>query len=222
MKQPSRLMRFRRIAAPVALALLLTIALSAAALAAPPGNHPPDDHQPVGEPPGKDQGNGPGNSPDNNQPVGKPPGKNQGNGPGNNPDSNLPVGEPPAGTTESGHPDSPSSPSGDCVVSHAATPAQLCPVADGLQYYFIGADGSSSIGPYLSSFGDLASLYTAGARVLLYNGINPSTGKSVQIDFLPTDSKIRVSTYYPDTQYDTDKAYVFTVDSGNSVVHEAW
>ena len=220
MKQPSRLQRLRRIAAPVALALLLTVALSAAALAAPPGNHPPGDtpgnNNPVGNPPGNNE---PGNNPGNNNPVGNPPGNNE---PGNNPGSNDPVNNPPGGATESGHPDSPSSPSGNCIVAHAATPAQLCPVADGLQYYFIGADGSSSIGPYLSSFGDLVSLYTAGAQVLLYNGTNPSTGKSVQINFLPTEQKIRVSTYYPDTQYDTDKAYVFTVDSSNAVVHEAW
>ena len=201
MKQPSRLQRLRRIAAPVALALLLTVALSATALASPPGNHPPGNH------------------PGNNNPVDNPPGNQQ---PGNNPGNNDPVNNPPGGATESGHPDSPSSPPGNCIVAHAATPAQLCPVAGGLQYYFIGADGSSSIGPYLSSFGDLVSLYTAGAQVLLYNGINPSTGKSVQINFLPTEQKIRVSTYYPDTQYDTDKAYVFTVDSENSVVHEAW
>ena len=205
MKQPSRLQRLRRIAAPVALALLLTVALSATALASPPGNH------------------NPGNNPGNNNPVANPPGNQQsGNNPGNNPGSNDPVSNPPGGATESGHPDSPSSPSGNCIVAHAATPAQLCPVADGLQYYFIGADGSSTIGPYLSSFDDLVSLYTAGTQVLLYNGTNPSTGKSVQINFLPTDQKIRVSTYYPDTQYDTDKAYVFTVDSSNSVVHEAW
>ncbi|MDE0183575.1 MAG: hypothetical protein OXL39_19650 [Caldilineaceae bacterium] len=51
-------------------------------------------------------------------------------------------------------------------MAHAATPAQLCPVAAGLHCNFIGADGSSTIGPYLSSFGDLASLlYTAGATV---------------------------------------------------------
>ena len=199
MKRPFR-MKFPLLVA-VTLAILLAIALAGTALASPPSNHQP------------------GNQPGNNEQVGTPPGNQQ---PGNQPGNNDPVGNPPGGTTQSGHPDSPSSPSGNCIVAHAATPAQLCPVAGGLQYYFIGADGSSSIGPYLSPFGDLALLYTAGTTVLLYNGINPSTGKSVQIDFLPTDQKIRVSTYYPDTQYDIDKAYVFTVDSENSVVHEAW
>ena len=38
---------------------------------------------------------------------------------------------------------------GNCIVHHAATPSQLCPSGDGLQYYFIGADGSSQTGPYL-------------------------------------------------------------------------
>ncbi|MDE0429858.1 MAG: hypothetical protein OXH98_08775 [Caldilineaceae bacterium] len=220
MKRQSR-MKFHLLVA-VTLAILLAVALAGTALASPPGNHQPGNqpgnNDPVGIPPGNDQGNNPGNNPGNNDP-GNNPGNND---PGNNPGNNDPVGSPPGGTTQSGHPDSPSSPSGNCIVAHAATPAQLCPVAGGLQYYFIGADGSSSIGPYLSPFGDLASLYTTGATVLLYNGINPSTGKSVQINFLPTDQKIRVSTYYPDTQYDINKAYVFTVDSENSVVHEAW
>ncbi|MDE0634185.1 MAG: hypothetical protein OXH73_21970 [Caldilineaceae bacterium] len=119
------------------------------------------------------------------------------------------------------HPDAPSTPSSDCVVAHAATPAQLCPVADGLQYYFIGADGSTSIGPFISPFTDLASLYTAG-DVLLYAGINPLTSKSVQIHYLTSSYTIRVSTYYPDTQYDTDKPYTFTVDGSHSVSHIAW
>jgi hypothetical protein len=124
-------------------------------------------------------------------------------------------------TTPAPHPDAPSTPSSDCIVAHAATPAQLCPVAGGLQYYFIGADGSTSIGPFISAFSDLASLYTAG-DVLLYSGINPLTSKSVQIHYLTSTYKIRVSTYYPDTQYDTDKPYTFTVNGSHSVSHIAW
>ena len=46
----------------------------------------------------------------------------------------------------------------------------------------------------------------------LYTGANPLTSKPVQIDYLPAERKIRVSTYYPDTQYDTNKPYTFTVD----------
>ena len=48
------------------------------------------------------------------------------------------------------------------------------------------------------------------------------SSKSVQIDYLPTDRKIGVSTFYPDTQYDTNKPYTFTVNASNSVPHEAW
>ena len=124
-------------------------------------------------------------------------------------------------TTPAPHPDAPSTPSSDCIVAHAATPAQLCPVAGGLQYYFIGADGSTSIGPFISPFTDLAALYTAGT-VQLYGGVNPLTGKSVEIHYLAAEYKIRVSTYYPDTQYDTDKPYTFTVNGSNSVSHIAW
>lgn len=91
-----------------------------------------------------------------------------------------------------------------------------------MHFDFIGAGGSSTIGPNLSPFGDLASIYTAGATVLLHNGTDPSTAKSVQIDLLPTDRKIRGSAYYPDTRYDTGKACLFTVDSQNSMFHAAW
>ena len=103
---------------------------------------------------------------------------------------------------------------------HAATPAQLCPVAGGLPYYFIGPGGSSRTGPHLAPFSELAALHATGAPGSLYTGANSFTGKPVQIDYLPAEPKIRVSAYYPDTQYDTNKPYVFTVDSGNSVAHE--
>ena len=125
-------------------------------------------------------------------------------------------------TSSPAHPDAPSTPSNGCIVAHAATPAQLCPIANGLQYYFIGADGSSSIGPFISPFSDLATLYTGSTDVLLYSGVNPMTSKSVNIYYLPSDYVLRVSTYYPDTQYDTDKPYIFTVNGSNTVSHTAW
>ena len=93
-------------------------------------------------------------------------------------------------------------------------------MSDGLQYYFIGADGSSQTGPWIRPFSELATLHSGGAS--LYSGTNPFTGKSVQIHYLPADQKIRISTFYPDTEYDTNKPYNFTVDSGNTVTHEAW
>ena len=95
-------------------------------------------------------------------------------------------------------------------------------MAGGLQYYFIGADGSSHTGPWLAPFSDLATLHATGAPVMLYSGANSFTSKPIQIYYLPAKQKIRISTYYPDTQYDTDKPYIFTVDSSNSVTHEAW
>ena len=129
--------------------------------------------------------------------------------------------ETPTGVTPTPHPSAPFTPPADCIVAHAATPAQLCPVGGGLQYYFIGADGTSQPGPWIQSLTDLATLHSAGAASL-YSGTNTMTGKSVQIHFLVSENKIRVSTFYPDTQYDTDKPYNFTVDSNNSVNHEAW
>ena len=86
------------------------------------------------------------------------------------------------------HPSAPNTPPADCIVAHAATPVQLCPISGGLQYYFIGTDGSSQTGPYIQPFSELATLHTAGA-VSLYSGINPLTSKSVHIDYLPADQQ---------------------------------
>lgn len=113
-------------------------------------------------------------------------------------------------------------PPADLVVNHAATPFQLGIVGDGLQSYFIGPDGAGYAGPYISSFSNLAQTYVYGTEVTLYSGVNPGSGKTVTIHYLPTARKLRISTYYPDTQYDTDKPYVFTVDAGHNVIHEQW
>ena len=213
--------RKMRIVGTILLALLLTITLlPAAALAGPPpadddGSSNTGQNQQQTPLPGGGQGTP---LPDVNQgpPV---PGSNQGAPlPGANQRTPLPDGNQ---QTSSPHPDAPDYPSADCIVSHAATPAQLCPIAGGLQYYFIGADGSTSIGPFISSFTDLASLYTTG-EILLYSGVNPLTSKSVQVHYLTSSYQIRVSTYYPDNEYDTDKPYTFTVNGSNVVSHIAW
>ncbi len=216
-----------RIAAPILLALLLTITLlPAAALAEPPpadDDPAPSTEQNQDTPlPGGGQQQTP--LPGGGQQQTPLPGGGQQQTPlpgGGQQQTPLPGGGQQQTPQPAPHPSAPSTPSSDCVVSHAATPAQLCPVAGGLQYYFIGADGSTSIGPFISPFDDLASLYTAGA-VLLYSGSNPLTGKSVQIHYLASEYKIRVGTYYPDTQYDTDKPYTFTVNGSNSVSQIAW
>ena len=232
MKLTPRQKRMVRIATPYILVLLLAVALlPGAAFANPPGPLPPSNNN------NQNQNNPP---PPANTPA--PPGNNLQNSPapppgsGNNqnqnnppppssnppPPASTPPPAPTAAPNPAAHPDAPDFPSADCIVTHAATPAQLCPVAGGLQYYFIGADGSSQTGPYIKPFSELATLHTSGTSVRLYTGSNPFTGKSVTIDYLPSDSKLRISTYYPDTMYDTDKPYTFTVDSGNSVSHEAW
>ena len=222
MKFSSRLQKSARIAAPAVLALLLAIALlpGAALAAAPPpadGGQPPsteDTPLPGG---GQQQTPLPGGGqqqtplPGGGQQQTPLPGGGQQQTPPSTEDTPLPGG---------GHPSAPSAPSSDCIVAHAATPAQLCSVAGGLQYYFIGADGSSQIGPYIKPFGELNTLHTS--TVSLYTGTNPLTGKSVQIHYLPAERKIWVGTYYPDTQYDTNKPYTFTVNESNSVAYEAW
>ena len=60
------------------------------------------------------------------------------------------------------------------------------------------------------------------AVVELYRGTNPMTGKPVQIDYLPNEEVIRVSTYYADTIYSMNKPYIFTLNTSYEVTHEAW
>ena len=207
MKRSTTLKRTRRIALPLALALLLSLALTAVAFAQPP------------DIPGQPQTGGPDNNPNQNPPGMPPPGNPPG-GPANNP-APGPGADPP-GATKTIHPSAPFTPPANCIVAHAATPAQLCPVGGGLQYYFIGPGGVSSGGPWIDSFANLAGHYAAGGGVSLYSGSNPFTGKQVDITYLPSENKLRISTYYPDNQYDINKPYVFTVDTGNAIKHEAW
>ena len=224
MKFSPRLKNSVRIAAPVLLALLLTIALLpgvALAAAPPPTIDEEEEQTPV---PGGGQQQTP--LPGGGQQQTPLPGEGQQQQtplPGGGQQQQTPL---PGGGQQTPspapHPSAPSAPSSDCIVAHAATPAQLCPVAGGLQYYFIGPHGSSHIGPYIQPFSQLATLHTSGASVSLYTGTNPLTSKSVQIDYLPADRTIRVSTYYPDTQYDTNKPYTFTVNGSTSVTHMAW
>ena len=217
MKPSPRLKKNLRIVTPFILAFMLALAiLPGAVRAQPPGT------------PGQGPGSGP---PSSTSPTatptasvpGNPPGNN--GGPGNGPPSNptptataVPVATATPDSTVSAHPSAPFTPPANCIVAHAATPAQVCPIDGGLQYYFIDTDGNGQPGPWIAPFSELA---TAGAYSL-YSGANPATGKSVTITYLAAENMIRISTFYPDTEYDTNKPYTFTVDANNSVSHEAW
>ena len=50
------------------------------------------------------------------------------------------------------------------------------------------------------------------------------TGKSVVIDYIVEGEKtlLRVSRYYPDNEYDTNKPYVLTLDPGHTVRYISW
>ncbi len=110
----------------------------------------------------------------------------------------------------------------NAIVLHAATPIQLSQAGSGLRVYFISRDGTSTIGPFFDEFGILAHSYS-GDPVTLYTGFNPGTGKPVTIDYLPSQNKLRVSTYYADRPpHDINKPYVFTVDADHNVIHEQW
>ncbi|MCZ0938712.1 MAG: hypothetical protein OXJ55_08760 [Caldilineaceae bacterium] len=109
-----------------------------------------------------------------------------------------------------------------CVVAHAATPAQLCLTAEGIEYFFIGP-GAVEPGPFLPLISELAAIHPAVPPVVaLYRGANPLTGKPVRIDYLPSENVIRVSTFYADTPYSMNKAYVFTLNQSYQVTYQAW
>ena len=110
----------------------------------------------------------------------------------------------------------------NAIVLHAATPIQLSQAGTGLRVYFISRDGASTIGPFFDEFGILKHNYP-NDPVTLYTGSNPGTGKPVTIDYLPSQNKLRISTFYADRPpHDIDKPYVFTVDPEHNVVHEQW
>ena len=212
-----------RLATVAILTLLLATALAPAAYATHGGDHPPPAELEA------DTGTGnqettprPGGS--NGEETPRPGGSNGGNG-------NNGGGTPRPGGGNGGNGNgggggggmmAPSWPPSNMIVTHAATQVQLSPVNDGLQAYYIAPGGVGHSGPWIASFASLAQKYPTGGAMTLFTGSNQGTGKPITIYYLASEKKIRVSTYYPDTQYDVNKPYVFTVDSGHNVVHDQW
>ena len=182
MKLAPRLKSYLLVATPIVLALLLTIALLPAAALATSHDEPPPAPgvvEPPPPPPPLAGGSQPPPAPAPSTEVPPPPPTPSTGGPSPTPTPTTGGPANPAPTpapTPSAHPSAPSTPPSDCVVAHAATPAQLCTIAGGLQYYFIAPDGSTRTGPYIQPFSELATLHTSFAS--LYSGANPFTGKS--------------------------------------------
>ena len=201
----------------IILTLILTVALAPAAAA---HHQPPPTGDPTGgtgdngdtgdiQGPSGDNGNGQGPPPTNGGGISGPNDNNgSGNGGGGKMMDDMKM--------------APSWPPSNMIVRHAATQVQLAPVNGGLQAYFIAPGGVGHSGPWIESFASLATKYPTGGAMTLYTGSNPGTGKPITIYYLAAEKKVRVSTYYPDTQYDINKPYVFTVDSGHNVVHDQW
>ena len=108
------------------------------------------------------------------------------------------------------------------IVFHAATPVQLCKAGDGLQVFFIGSRGTTRPGPWVPPFSELAERHPAGETVSLFSGNNSLTGKSLDINYLPSEQRIHVVTFYPDTEYDTNKPYIFHFGPDHNITHDAW
>jgi hypothetical protein len=218
--------RFRLVTI-VILMLLLTTALAPAAYAQepPPAEIPPDPGNQGSTPlPGGGNGQPPdagGGTPLPGGGNGGTPLPGGGNGNGGN-GGNGDNGGNGNGGNGGGGMIAPSWPPSNMIVHHAATQVQLSPVNDGLQTYYIAPGGVGHSGPWIESFASLAQRYPTGGATTLFTGANQGTGKPVTIYYLASEKKIRISTYYPDTQYDINKPYVFTVDSGHNVVHDQW
>jgi len=204
--------RFRSAIA-VVLILLLTAALAPAAAAQVPPPPVIDDGD-EGTPPPPEPGPSP--TPGNGTPDPPPPPT-----PTATPDNGMMNGDDEEDMMSP--PSSHSWPPPNAVVKHAATPVQISAHGGALNVYFIAADGSVTSGPVIASISALAEVHAMGDAVELFSGMNPGTGKSVDIHYLPGETKIRVSTYYADKPpHDYNKPYVFTVDADHSVNHERW
>lgn len=209
-----------RLALGILAVLLLTIASTSVA-AAHSAPLPSDDIQRA-PPPLPTGNNGNGGTPNPPNQVNPPTGGGSGGGGTTTTPSTSGGVSPPA--TENGliRPVIYPWPPPNAIVLHAATPIQLSQAGSGLRVYFISRDGTSTIGPFFDEFGILAHNYP-NDPVTLYTGFNPGTGKPVTIDYLPSENKLRVSTFYADRPpHDIDKPYVFTVDPQHNVVHEQW
>ena len=104
-------------------------------------------------------------------------------------------------------------------MTHAATPVQLCTddAGTGFQLYFIGDDAYAETGPFIVQ-------PSIGSQSMLPNsGSNPMTGKAATVEWAAEGvSQLKVSTYYPDPEYYTDKPCVFTIGSTDEVSHISW
>ena len=200
MKLSPRLKKSIRIAAPVLLALLLSIAIlpGAAFAQGPSGTPGSPGGLPGGSPggtPGGTQGTPSGDPPTETPPLTPPETDPPETDPPETdpPETDPPETDPPATTPPATtppvmnpqpHASAPFTPPADCIVAHAATPAQICPIGGGLQYYFIGP-GSSQPGPWIQPFSELATLHAGGASI--YSGTNPSpASRSRSTTCLPT------------------------------------
>lgn len=134
--------------------------------------------------------------------------------------------EPPDGTPTSGTSKPKPPPPTTCIVAHAATPVQVCRdnKTGGLHFHFVGETDVFS-GPIFPSIAEISSDYPTGyipTEVELYRGISTGTGKEVLVHFVADRGYLRVATYYADSEYDTDKPYVFSISRDGTVTHLAW
>ncbi len=208
-----------RLAAVIAIALLLTIASASVAAAHSPQSD--DIRRALPPDPGGNGNGGGGTTPPPGGGGGTPP-PTDGGGGGQQPGGGSGGVPPPATVDGLIKPVVYPWPPPNAIVLHPATPIQLSQAGTGLRVYFINRDGASKIGPFFDEFGILAHNYPTDP-VTLYTGFNPGTGKPVTIDYLPSEKKLRVSTFYADRPpHDIDKPYVFTIDADHNVTHEQW
>ena len=131
---------------------------------------------------------------------------------------------PPMAATPTSTPKRP--PPDPCIVPHPATPVQVCRnnKTGAFHFYFVGHKEVFS-GPMFPPIAEMAFYYPIGhlpPEVELYRGTSTGTGKEVVVHYLTNSNQLRVSTYYPDNEYDTNKPYIFTIDYDGKVTHLSW
>ena len=103
------------------------------------------------------------------------------------------------------------------LVAHLATPIRVFRCDEGLLFYWAGK-GVVESGP---AFVSMDSMVYDGATVM-FSGMNTCTDKPVSITYYPSQSFLRVETFYADTEYDTNKPYIFDIHSNDQVDHVQW
>lgn len=110
----------------------------------------------------------------------------------------------------------------ECLLKHAGAPLTLCESMSksGWWVYYLGK-GKIKTGPYIPK-AETMMAQGVTENELLWSATSPTTGKSVMVQWLGDEKRIRVVTYYAPAPHAWHKAYVFDILAGDEVLHREW